>query len=73
MKNYYQAMKFEDEVYERTWKTIWPERRSLNESQIRLAYLDAVANDEVCENEQTDDVEEMVKILNNIGHYTFGK
>lgn len=53
------------------WLIIWPQRRVVDEEQIRTWYEDAVANGDAEETNLTDPYD-MAKELENIGIITLG-
>jgi hypothetical protein len=54
------------------FEIIWPEHKWVSAAQIKVWYEDACAN---CEADETElnDVEEMARELDSIGHITLGK
>lgn len=58
---------------ERYW-IIWPERRWLSHKDLLLAYEDAIANDELEEEDRdATTVQDIQRALSSAGIYTFGR
>ena len=57
------------------FQIIWPERRLVDEDQIRVWFDDAVANGDLPEEyaQNITEPEEMARELSDIGHITLGR